>query len=133
MDKITLGQVWEVIAWVAGAIGVLGVIVGFVIKARKFLKNRRHEEISEVVKSAIASEITPMTDKMSDLENAIKANRLNSCKDFLVRFLADVEQNQPIDEIERERFCEVYAEYRSLGGNSYIHGKVEKLKKEGKL
>ena len=40
---------------------------------------------------------------------------------------------QKIDEVEKERFYEVYKDYRGLGGNSYIQHKVDKLQKEGKL
>lgn len=135
MDKVTLGQIWEIIVWIAGAIGVLGVIVGFGIKIYKMLKRSRHNEISEIVKAAVASEVTPMASEIGNLKDAVKANELGSCKNFLVRFLADVEQGQTIDEIELERFYEVYGRYTSpeLGGNSYIHEKVEKLKAEGKL
>ena len=46
---------------------------------------------------------------------------------------ADVEQNKIIDEVEKERFYETYEHYTKLGGNSYIHDKVESLKKAGKL
>ena len=59
--------------------------------------------------------------------------QLLSDKNFLVRFLADIEQDNKVDEVEKERFYEVYKDYRELGGNSYIAHKVEKLQKEGKL
>lgn len=135
MNKVTLGQVWEIIVWVAGAIGVLSVIVGLGIKVHKIFKRNRHNEISEIVKTAISSEMTPMNSEISNLKDAVKANELGSCKNFLVRFLADVEQGQAIDEIELERFYEVYGRYTSpeLDGNSYIHEKVERLKAQGKL
>ena len=43
------------------------------------------------------------------------------------------EQDEPIDEIERERFWEQYEHYVKCGGNSYIQRKVENLKQAGKL
>ena len=58
---------------------------------------------------------------------------VSSDKNFIVRFLADIEQGNEIDEVERERFYEIYQRYKELGGNSYVSHKVEKLQKEGKL
>ena len=39
----------------------------------------------------------------------------------------------PVTEIETERFYDSYQKYTELGGNSYIKGKVDRLKNEGKL
>ena len=88
--------------------------------------------------------LKPFKKKIDDLEQArieqhqdtierINSVQLYSDKNFLVRFLADIEQNNKVDEVERERFYEVYRDYKELGGNSYIQHKVEKLQKEGKL
>ena len=68
-------------------------------------------------------------DTIERIENV----QLYSDKNFLVRFLADIEQGNKVDEVEIERFYEVYRDYKDLGGNSYIQHKVEKLQKEGKL
>ena len=38
-----------------------------------------------------------------------------------------------VTEIETERFYDSYQKYTELGGNSYIKGKVDRLKNEGKL
>ena len=38
-----------------------------------------------------------------------------------------------LTEIETERFYDSYQKYTEPGGNSYIKGKVDRLKNEGKL
>lgn len=85
--------------------------------------------------------LEPTNTKIDRLERAVKDvdmkathADLSSCKNFLVRFLADVEQGQPVDEVERTRFWETYDHYvRDLNQNSYIKEKVANLKARGKL
>ena len=95
-------------------------------------------------KKILDKTLKPFSDKMEDMEKArieqhadtikrIDNVQLLSDKNFLVSFLARVENGLIIDEVEKERFYEVYKDYRELGGNSYIAHKVEKLQKEGKL
>lgn len=79
-----------------------------------------------VGKKILDKTLKPIIDKIDNV-------RLLSDKNFLVSFLARVENGLIIDEVEKERFYEVYKDYRELGGNSYIAHKVEKLQKEGKL
>lgn len=77
--------------------------------------------------------LAPTNAKLDSLDKKIVEVDLSQCKNFLVRFLSDVEQGARIDEVERERFYETYQHYINAGGNSYIHEKVESLKKQGKL
>lgn len=95
-------------------------------------------------KKILKKTLKPFSDKIDKLEEAreeqhadtikrIDNVQLLSDKNFLVSFLARVENNLIVDEVEKERFYEVYKDYRELGGNSYIAHKVEKLQKEGKL
>ena len=116
MDGVTLGQIMEVAAWLAGAAATLG-------------------GLCKLFNAGLKVALKPLNDKIDAIADNNKRIELEAHKNFLVRFLADVEQGQPIDEIERERFYEVYSRYTSpeLGGNSYIRNKVEKLKAAGKL
>lgn len=107
MESVTFGQVATALAFLIGFLGS--------IEAVSFKLNKKIEKILE-----------PVNKKIDNLE-------LTTDKNFLVRFLSDVEQEQIIDEIEWERFYETYQRYHELGGNSYIDHKVEKLKKEGKI
>ena len=97
-----------------------------------------------VGKKILDKSLKPFNDKIDKMEKDRKDQhketlqkiddvKLYTDKNFLVRFLADIEQGNKIDEVEKERFYEVYKDYRELGGNSYIAHKVEKLQKEGKL
>ena len=107
MRNITLGQIEIALAFLVALIGSI-----------EFISIRFRRKVTKILE--------PINQKIDNLE-------LITDKNFLVRFLSDVEQGQVIDEIEWERFYETYKRYHDLGGNSYIDHKVEKLKKEGKI
>lgn len=58
---------------------------------------------------------------------------LDNAKNYIVPFIARLEREEAISEIELERFHEEFGYYIDHGGNSYIKERVEKLKKDGKL
>lgn len=118
MDSITIGQIGLILA----------AIVAFV-KGVEYLYSLAKKGATNWFKSLLE----PINNSINSLSKKIDDVDMNSCKNFLVRFLADVEQGNVIDEIEKERFYEQYKHYVDLGGNSYIKDKVEKLKKAGKL
>lgn len=118
MGNITLGQIGAIIAF----------LVAF-IKGVEYLYNLASKSATKWLNSCLKL----INDNIDALSNKIDDVDMNTCKNFLVRFLADVEQGNVIDEIEKERFYEEYKHYTDLGGNSYIKEKVDKLKKLGKL
>ena len=122
MDGITLGQIMQFLAWMAAVIGTTGVVYKFFQSATKKFFGR-----------LLSGQLLPLRVKLDAISDSIVDVDMTTCKNFLVRFLADIEQGNPIDEVEKERFHEVYARYQRLGGNSYIHNKVEKLKAERKI
>lgn len=107
MEQITLEDIYRV----AGFIVAFGGSIAAIITG---------------VKKVVGKLLEPMAKKIDavDLEN---------CKNYLVTFLASCERGEAHDEIELERFHEQLEHYKKLGGNSYIHAKVEKLKTNGKL
>ena len=107
MENITLGDISKVLIF----------IVAF-ITAIEFLLIRLNKLFDIKLK--------PINGRLNDIE-------ISSDKNFIVRFLADIEQGNLVDEVEKERFYEIYERYKELGGNSYVSHKVEKLQKEGKL
>ena len=111
LESITLGQIGTILAFLVGLIGSVEYLS---IRLKKWMKSTFKEEIE------------PISKRLNDLE-------MGTDKNFLVRFLSDVDQGNKIDEVEWERFYETNERYHELGGNSYIDHKVEKLKKEGKL
>lgn len=118
MESWTVGQIIGTLTLIAGGITALGVIA---------------KKGSEAVTRWFQHQLAPINTKLEKLDEKATVADKNRAMDFIVRFLADVEQGAPIDEEEKKRFWENYDLYTSLGGNSYIHSKVEKLEKEGKL
>lgn len=107
IENITLGDISKILIF----------IVAF-ITAIEFLLIRLNKLFDIKLK--------PINRRLNDIE-------ISSDKNFIVRFLADIEQGNLVDEVEKERFYEIYERYKELGGNSYVSHKVEKLQKEGKL
>ena len=118
MKDITLEQIATAIAFLVTLIGGVEFLA---MRMRKYIKSTMEDEIKSIKENQVKHD-----ERLNQLE-------LSSDKNFIVRFLADIEQNNPIDEVEKERFYEIYQRYRELGGNSYVAHKVEKLQKEGKL
>lgn len=107
MQNLTIGEISSYLALIVG-----------IVSSIEFLINR--------LKKVFKKELEPINNRLDDIE-------LSTDKNFLVRFLSDIEQNNIVDDVEKERFYETYQRYKQLGGNSYISHKVEKLEKEGKL
>lgn len=104
MEDITLGQAFNAIKFIVEFVGIL-------------------LSVMFAVKKAVNKQLEPLNKKIDTLD-------MNDCKNFLVRFLADVERGQHIDEVEIKRAHDVYDHYKDdLGGNSYIADKWNKLMK----
>ena len=130
MENITIGMIRNFVINLSAFLVAGGTIGAFAIKFGKSILNKElikpfNDRIDNLEKSRVKQH--------EDTINRINNVQLYSDKNFLVRFLADIEQGNKVDEVEKERFYEVYKDYRELGGNSYIQHKVEKLQKEGKL
>ena len=106
MEKITLEQIAITLAFIVGLIGSI-----------KYLKNE--------LDSSIKKTLEPINTKIDGLE-------LNSIKTDLVNFMCLAENNNITHEQVQNAY-DLYDRYCKLGGNSYIHDKWEKLKKEGKI
>ena len=107
MENITIGQIITVV-----------VGLGALISGIEFLLVR-FNKIFDI-------KLKPINNRLNEIE-------ISSDKNFIVRFLADIEQGNVVDEVEKERFYEIYKRYKELGGNSYVEHKVDKLQKENKL
>lgn len=104
--NITLGEIGAFLGLIAGIITSGGVIIHFTQK-----------ELKKVLKN----ELNPISTQIKDLD-------VSQCKNFLVRFLADVEQGNELDKVEIERAYEIYDHYiNDLKQNSYIHNRWESL------
>lgn len=97
----------ELIKWIGLIAGFIGSITTICIFCKKVI-NKGFEPIYKKI------------DKIDE----------NQCRNFLVDFLADVEEGIHKDEVQIKRAYEVYEHYTNdLHKNSYIHDKWEKLMK----
>lgn len=99
---------------------------------------------SSVVQKWMCGLLKPVNDKIDESNKAImtrldvnteeiKQMQLEQYKNFLTRYLADIERDVPLTEIELERFNDIKTKYYNLGGNSYVHRKIDKLEEQGKI
>lgn len=124
-----LEQIKDNLGLIASIITSSGVIGGALLWIGKKILNKTLKPFSDKIDKLEEARVEQHADTIKRIDNV----QLLSDKNFLVSFLARVENGLIIDEVEKERFYEVYKDYRELGGNSYIAHKVEKLQKEGKL
>ena len=104
MESITLGQISNTLAWIVAFAGSITAIV-------------------IALKRIIEKQLSPINHKIEKLD-------INQCRNYLVEFLADVENGIKKDEAQIKRASEVYDHYKDdLHGNSYIGDKWEKLMK----
>ena len=83
--------------------------------------------ITTIIQSTSKKEITR-------LESIINENSIETLKNFIVRTLSDIEKGVPLDEVTKMKLYESYDKYTNVyHKNSYIHDRMEKVKKEGKL
>lgn len=129
MENINLGQISVALLFIYALIDVIDKLYN---KFKKPVKSALNEEIKEELKPIMDNQ-NKTNNKLDNLDKKIDEVDINRCKDFLVSFFSKVEKGEEIDDVELEHFYCVYEVYVSKGGNSYIHSKYEKLKKEGKL
>lgn len=99
--------------------------VGAVVGLSKYFKT--------VIKNIMSESLQHIEDKLDKNTNKIDKVTMDNCKNYIVDFLARAERGEELSNDALLRFSENYQLYRDMGGNSYIHNWVERLKKEGKL
>lgn len=121
MENLTLGQVVAAIAFIVGAIQGI----------KYLIKDTRHILTTEIHKS-VTNQLEPLTKNINQLSNQVCLLDIGQCKNFLVRFLADIETGTELDKSEVERAYEIFDHYtKDLKQNSYIHKRwYELMEKE---
>lgn len=118
IDSVTFGQI-------ATALGILvafgGSVAAFIAGLRKILNALFKEQLDR------------MDERFSKIEKRLDSVDMETCKNFLVTIVAEVDRGDALDDVQRQRFYEQYDHYRNVGGNSYIQARVDELKKAGKL
>lgn len=121
IQDLTLEQVSIIIVF------ILGLIAGI-----KQLK----KEVKDAIAESLKDEFKEINDKLDSMKANVEAIDEQACKNFLIRYLADIERGDHIFESEKQRFWEEYDHYVNpdeVDGNSYIKEWVARLKEEGKL
>lgn len=113
------------IADISAAIGVIVVLIG----GFKYLSNT----LKKWLKNLMDEQNKNLNNRLDHIENRLDIIDLETCKNYLVRFVSDVKRGEAINETERQRFYEQYEHYIAKGGNTYIKQEVENLQKKGKL
>lgn len=104
-------------------------IVAF-IGGVKYLK----KEIKDFFDKLLDSKFKTTNDKIDDLAGALRTLDIQTTRNFLVRYLADIERGQFIYDSEKQQFWNEYDHYiKELKENSFISKWVERLEDEGKL
>lgn len=106
MENITLVQIAKVLAFIVALMGSI-----------TYLK--------KAIVSALDKRLVPIKEE-------IEKNNLSSIKTDLIN-LMELADREIISSEQKMRSYELYDYYCVHGGNSYVHDKWEKLKKEGKL
>ena len=91
------------------------------------------KQVKTWIEKLLDSKFKDLNTRIDSIESKVDKIDMETCKNFLVRFLADVENGSYILDAEKQRFWEEYEHYLSAGGNSYVKEWVDKLKKGGKL
>ena len=111
----------------------ISVIVLFIVALIRGVQELK-KSIKEFLENLLSNQFKELNGKLDGMQSAIKKLDTQECKNFLVRYLADVERGDHIYESEQQRFWEEYDHYTDdLHENSYIKEWVARLKEEGKL
>lgn len=111
----------------------ISVIVLFVVGLIRGVQELK-KSIKEFLEKLLADQFKEVNNKLNDMQSSINVLDTQACKNFLVRYLADIERGNIIYDSERQRFWEEYDHYiKDLGENSFIKEWVARLKEEGKL
>lgn len=127
--KIAVEDLTAFISVVAGAITGVLIISKFLNGLMTKWANTLIEPIDQKIDQS-NKEIKGLIEQNSE---DVKQMKLDLCKNLLTRYLSDIERGTKLTEIELERFNDINSNYIKLGGNSYIHSKIDKYKAQGKL
>ncbi len=127
MENITLGDLSSNIVWLVAFIGgILAILT--------YSKSMLNKVIANPILAKLDKNKKDLESQIRSIKNELTIVGQDQCKNYLVRFFADVENGEKLSEVEIERAYDAYEKYtKTYKGNSYIHDKWEKLmRKENK-
>ena len=111
----------------------ISVIVLFIVGLIRGVQELK-KSIKEFLQKLLDDKFKELNDKLNGMQKTMNQIDTQTCKNFLVRYLADIERGDILFDSEQERFWEEYDHYiDELHENSYIKEWVARLKEEGKL
>ncbi len=117
MENLTLGEIAKSLAFIIGLIGSI-----------MYIKKGTVKSLTKVIDTSLK----PIKDEIKDLKTETSKNNLSSIKTDLIN-LMELADKKTISTEQKIRAHELYDYYRQHGGNSYVHDKWERLRKENKL
>lgn len=117
MENITLGEIAKTLAFIVALIGSVVYLKKGTVKG---------------LTSVIDSRLEPIKKEIKEIKEETSKNNLSSIKTDLIN-LMELADKKAISKEQQIRSYELYDYYCKHGGNSYVHDKWEKLKKEGKI
>ena len=118
MNNITVGQI---VAFVLALSAFAGAVAGLVTLFNKVHHNVVKKTILDPINQNINQLREEMNSSMSDIRGDIKELDISECRNFLVRFLGDLERDTDIDPVEIQRAYDVKRHYiDDLNQNSYV-------------
>ena len=117
MENLTLGEIAKTLAFIVALLGSI-----------TYLKKTTISGITTVIDEKLES----IKREVSDLKKETSKNNLSSIKTDLIN-LMELADKKTISTEQKMRSYELYDYYCKHGGNSYVHDKWERLRKEGKI
>lgn len=119
MNGITLGDISNVLIFIAGVLGAGGSITLFFSK--RFGK-------------IIEKQLQPINDKIDAVSKQVSQVDIDNTKNYLQQTISAIDAGTKLDKAGKERFYENYDHYTNdLNLNSWVHKEVERLERENKL
>lgn len=118
MNNITVGQI---VAFVLALSAFAGAVAGLIALLNKVHNNVVKKTILDPINQNINQLREEMNNSMSDIKGDIRDLDISECRNFLVRFLGDLERDTDIDPVEIQRAYDVKKHYMDdLNQNSYV-------------
>ena len=113
MENITIGQLAAAVAF------IVALITGI-----KYL----NKTIKEWINSAVNDRFKNIEKKIEEQDKNIEKLDIDECKNYIILFITKINNGDTIEDMELQRFYDLYKHYLDKGGNSFIKTKVEELK-----
>ncbi len=123
MQNLTLGTIATNLLWLVA-------FIGGIIAILKYCKSIFNNVVTKPILEKMESNKKELQQEINVVKEDLIVVGEDQCKNYLVRFLADIEAEEELSEVEVERAYDAYEKYtKTYHGNSYIHDRWDKLMK----